>query len=100
MHAQTELVVRSHLGTARLSVQCGAVQVELVERGVCITGDEIEIVPEKESARLIVREQGCVALLLSGVDIVRLHLPFVLQVVPSEGPEDVLMGAAVQEVPA
>lgn len=86
---QMELVARSHLGTARLTVQRGTVHVELCERSVCVTGDEVAIVREEDTVRLVVRERGCVALLLTGVDIVRLCPPFLLRVVPWGEPEDV-----------
>ena len=87
---QMELVARSHLGTARLTVQHGTVHVELCGRGVCVTGDEVAIVREEDTVRLVVRERGCVALLLTGVDIVRLCPPFVLKAVPSGELDDAL----------
>ena len=88
---QMELVARSHLGTARLTVQRGTVHVELCGRGVCATGDEVAIVRGEDTVlRLVVRERGCVALLLTGVDIVRLCSPFVLKAVPSGELDDAL----------
>lgn len=77
MHVQMELVARSHLGTARLTVQRGTVH-------------EVAIVREEDTVRLVVRERGCVALLLTGVDIVRLCPPFVLKAVPSGELDDAL----------
>lgn len=71
---QMELVARSHLGTARLTVQRG----------------EVAIVRGEDTVRLVVRERGCVALLLTGVDIVRLCPPFVLKAVPSGELDDAL----------